>query len=62
MYPDVFDPNRIGTYPALVNAGGGYVWDAVLECRVWRHSEKGAPDEEVGPGFAGCPLLIKADL
>ena len=51
MYPDVLDPNRIGTYPALVNAGGGYVWDAVLEYRVWRHSEKGAPDEEEGSDY-----------
>jgi hypothetical protein len=51
MYPDVLDPNRIGTYPALVNAGGGYVWDAVLEYRVWCHSGKGAPDEEEGSDY-----------
>jgi hypothetical protein len=51
MYPDVLDPNRIGTYPALANAGGGYVWDAVLEYRVWCHSEKGAPDEEEGSDY-----------
>ena len=33
-YPDVLDPNRVGKYAALAKAGGGYVWDAVLEYRV----------------------------
>lgn len=45
-YPDVLDPNLVGTYPALAKAGGGYVWDAVLEYRVWCHPENGAPDED----------------
>lgn len=35
MYPPVRDPDQVGTYPAAVCAGGGYVWDDVLEYRVW---------------------------
>lgn len=35
MYPPVRDPKQVGTYPAAVAAGGGYVWDDVLEYRVW---------------------------
>lgn len=42
--PAVLAPERIGDYPALAKAGGGYVWDAVLEYRVWCHPETGAPD------------------
>ena len=34
----------VGEYPALAGAGGGYVWDEVLEYRVWCHPEQGAPD------------------
>jgi hypothetical protein len=33
--PAAHDPALVGTYPALVMSGGGYVWDAVLEYRVW---------------------------
>lgn len=43
-YPPVLDPSRVGTYPALAKSGGGLVWDAVLEYRVWCHPERGAPD------------------
>ena len=43
-YPPVEDPSRVGTYPARVRAGGGYVWDAVLEYRVWCCPAEGAPD------------------
>jgi hypothetical protein len=42
-YPDVLDPRLVGTYPALSKAGGGYVWDNVLEYRVWCHPSE---DEE----------------
>jgi hypothetical protein len=35
QYPKVMDPARVGTYPAVVGAGGGYVFDEVLEYRVW---------------------------
>ena len=44
MYPDVIDPRLVGTYDALAKAGGGYVWDAVLEYRVWCHPHEGAED------------------
>ena len=43
-YPSVLDANAVGTYLARAFAGGGYVWDAVLEYRVWCHPERGAPD------------------
>jgi putative acetyltransferase len=43
-YPDALDPSLVGTYPASAHARGGYVWDAVLEYRVWCHPERGAPD------------------
>jgi hypothetical protein len=38
-YPDAVDPDRVGTYSALAKAGGGYVWDEVLEYRVWGASD-----------------------
>jgi putative acetyltransferase len=50
-YPDVVDTSLVGTYPALAKAGGGYVWDDVLEYRVWCHPERGAPDEEDGSDY-----------
>ncbi|GAA1119854.1 hypothetical protein GCM10009630_17080 [Kribbella jejuensis] len=34
-YPDAVDATRVGSYPAHAFAGGGYVWDEVLEYRVW---------------------------
>jgi len=45
-YPAVLDPDRVGEYDALCKAGGGYVWDEVLEYRVWCHPERGAPDDD----------------
>ena len=41
-FPAVKDAALVGTYPASAKAGGGYVWDAVLEYRVWCHPERGA--------------------
>lgn len=38
-YPPVVDPAKVGEYPAVVKVGGGLVWDAVLEYRVWCHEE-----------------------
>jgi hypothetical protein len=38
-YPAVLDVSNVGTYPASAGAGGGFVWDAVLEYRVWCHSD-----------------------
>lgn len=43
-YPDAVDPNLVGTYPARAHAGGGYVWDCVLEYRVWCHPPADAED------------------
>jgi hypothetical protein len=43
-YPRAVDPTRVGRYPALAYAGGGYVWDEVLEYRVWCHPEDGGDD------------------
>ena len=48
QFPVAVDPEAVGTYPASVGAGGGYVWDEVLEYRVWCHPERGAPDEQDG--------------
>lgn len=36
-YPPVLDPANVGTYDPLSKAGGGSVWDEVLENRVWCH-------------------------
>lgn len=38
-YPPVLDPAKVGTYDALAKAGGGFVWDEVLEYRVWCHPD-----------------------
>jgi putative acetyltransferase len=51
MHPKVKDINEIGNYPALVKAGGGYVWDEVLEYRVWCHPENGAENIENGSDY-----------
>ena len=40
MYPTVKDPDRVGEYPALAKVGGGFVWDDVLEYRVWCYPDK----------------------
>jgi len=50
-YPNVKDPDLVGEYPAIVKAGGGYVWDDVLEYRVWCHPHDGAPDTEGGDDY-----------
>ena len=50
-YPAVKDPSLVGTSPASAKAGGGYVWDAVLEYRVWFHPERGAADEADGSDY-----------
>jgi hypothetical protein len=62
-YPKVLDENKIGEYPAFVKSGGGYVWDEVLEYRVWCHPENGAEDLEEGNdyyyAFATCDEALK---
>ena len=50
-YPEVLDPSLVGTYPAVTKAGGGYVWDEVLEYRVWCCPSKGAEDLEGGSDY-----------
>ena len=50
-YPKVLDKNRVGKYSILAKAGGGYVWDEVLEYRVWCHPENGAEDVEEGNDY-----------
>jgi len=43
-YPDAVDPSKVGEYSAVAGAGGGYVWDEVLEYRVWCHPKDGSDD------------------
>ena len=50
-HPAVLNPELVGTYSAVAKAGGGYVWDEVLEYRVWCHPERGAPDEADGSDY-----------
>ena len=50
-YPKVKDPGLVGTYPGFVKSGGGFVWDEVLEYRVWCHPFDGAPDLENGDDY-----------
>lgn len=50
-FPPVLDPDLVGSYPAHSFSGGGHVWDAVLEYRVWCHPERGAPDEADGDDY-----------
>jgi hypothetical protein len=50
-FPPVLDKSLVGTYPGLAKAGGGLVWDAVLEYRVWCHPELGAPDQADGSEY-----------
>jgi hypothetical protein len=51
QFPPVLDPSLVGKYQALAKSGGGFVWDAVLEYRVWCHPEPGAPDAEEGNDY-----------
>lgn len=50
-FPRAINPARVGKYPGFCYAGGGFVWDAVLEYRVWCHPERGAPDEDDGSDY-----------
>jgi putative acetyltransferase len=50
-YPNAVDAHLVGTYPSLAKAGGGYVWDDVLEYRVWCHPERGAVNREDGSDY-----------
>jgi hypothetical protein len=65
-YPRAVDPKRVGKWPGVVCAGGGYVWDDVLEYRVWCHPENGAPDLDHGNdyyfAFASYPKALAFSL
>lgn len=50
-YPQILDKSKVGKYAALAYSGGGYVWDEVLEYRVWCHPEEGAEDLEDGNDY-----------
>ena len=50
-FPRAIDPARVGKYAACCHSGGGYVWDAVLEYRVWCHPKRGAPDKAEGSDY-----------
>ena len=62
-FPRAIDPARVGKYRASCYAGGGFVWDAVLEYRVWCHPERGAPDKADGKdyyvAFASYPAALR---
>jgi hypothetical protein len=51
LYPDAVNPDLGGDYPATAGAGGGFVWDDVLEYRVWCHPERGASDLHDGSDY-----------
>ncbi|MBM7518643.1 hypothetical protein [Nocardioides nitrophenolicus] len=50
-FPTAVEPDKVGTYPATAHAGGGYVWDEVLEYRVWCHPDQGADDTSDGDDY-----------
>jgi hypothetical protein len=50
-FPTFDDPGLVGKHPAAAKAGGGLVWDAVLEYRVWLHPERGAKDLHDGSDY-----------
>jgi putative acetyltransferase len=50
-YPTVLDPSAVGKYSARAGAGGGFVWDEVLEYRVWCYPQRAAPDLEDGSDY-----------
>lgn len=39
-FPGVVDAAKVGSYPQLCGAGGGYFYDDVLEYRVWVHPHR----------------------
>lgn len=49
--PPVQDPSLVGSYPAAAKAGGGFVWDAVLEYRVWCYPRRGARNLAEGSDY-----------
>lgn len=62
-FPRAIDPARVGKYPGFCHAGGGFVWDAVLEYRVWCCPARGASDLDEGNdyyyAFASYPKALR---
>lgn len=62
-FPRAIDPARVGKYPGFCHAGGGFVWDAVLEYRVWCCPARGALDKDDGNdyyyAFASYPEALR---
>jgi hypothetical protein len=56
-FPRALNPARVGKYPAAACSGGGFVWDAVLEYRVWCHPEDGGDDYYYA--FASYPEALR---
>ena len=50
-YPDAVNPDLVGTHSPLAKAGGGYVWDDVLEYRVWCCPARGSADLADGSDY-----------
>jgi len=62
-YPDAVEPDKVGSYPALSFAGGGYVWDEVLEYRVWCRSGAGPGDlADSGDHYYAFATFAEAQL
>ena len=52
-YPVAVDIAKVGKYPALCKSGAGFVWDDVLEYRVWCHPHRaGVPGDDYFESFA----------
>jgi putative acetyltransferase len=49
--PVALDVEKVGSYPARAGAGGGFVWDEVLEYRVWLSPLNGAEDLADGSDY-----------
>ena len=50
-YPDSINRELVGTYSASAKPGGGYVWDDVLEYRVWCCPARGSSDLADGSDY-----------
>ena len=50
-YPDAVHAGLVRTYPPLAKLGAGFVWDDVLEYRVWCHPEPGSRDLDDGSDY-----------
>ncbi len=60
-YPEAYRPERVGTYPEFVYAGGGYFYDEVLEYRVWVKVPGKDPELHSFATYADALRLSKID-